>query len=80
MCAAKSKGGNGLTPCRLSQKAWPRCYADGCYLNYRCPVYQGKHPNPERDYLPQPAVFILLGPFDVVPVSYHVPIRSPDVE
>lgn len=65
----------GLTPCRLSQAQWPTCYAHGCYLNYRCPVYRGGRPNPERDYLPLPAVFILLGPFEAVPFSYRIPVE-----
>ena len=71
---------NGLTPCRLSLDRWRICYADGCYLNYRCPVYRGCYPNPQRDYLPLPAVFILLGPYEAVPVSYHIPVSDEDFD
>jgi hypothetical protein len=54
-------------------ESWPICYADGCYLNNGCPAYRGIHPNPYRDYLPRPVIFIPLGPFDIVPISFHVP-------
>jgi len=70
---SRSRKKNHRTPCRLALLDWPICYADGCYLNYRCPVYRGLHPNPERDYIPLPPVFALLGPFEAVPVSYHIP-------
>jgi hypothetical protein len=42
-------------------------------MNNRCPVYRGGRPAPERDYLPIPAVFVLMGPFEAVPVSYRIP-------
>ncbi len=43
-------------------------------MNYRCPVYRGDRPNPERDYIPLPAVFIQLSPYEAIPVSYRIPI------
>ena len=67
---------NGKTPCCRSLTDWPVCYADGCYMNYRCPVYRGKYPNPVRDYIPMPPVFILLQPFEAVPVSYQITIQD----
>lgn len=69
---------NGRTPCCRSKAEWPVCYADGCYLNYRCPVYRGKYPSPVRDYIPMPPVFLLIDTFEAVPISYHIPL--PDYE
>jgi len=74
MCSAKRRGGNGLTPCRLSRKAWPVCYSDGCYMNYRCPVYRGMFPNPERDYVPLPSVFVLVRRGEAEAISYLIPV------
>ncbi|HEX7343168.1 MAG TPA: hypothetical protein VF398_02830 [bacterium] len=74
MCANKRKEGNGLTPCRISLEGWPVCFSDGCYMNYRCPVYRGRFPNPERDYIPLPPVFVRVGPFEALPVTYHIPV------
>lgn len=74
MCANEHKGGNSRTPCQLSQAVWPVCYADGCYMNYRCPVYRGLHPNPKRDYIPLPPVFVRTGPYEAEPISYHIPV------
>jgi hypothetical protein len=68
------------TPCRLTLVEWPTCYAHECYMNHRCPVYKGGRPCPERDYLPLPAVFILLGPFEAVPFSYRIPLKLSDCE
>ncbi len=71
--AVHSKAGGGWTPCCLPLSEWKICYDNGCYLNYRCPVYRGCRPNPERDYLPLPAVFVLIEPFEAFPISFHVP-------
>ena len=67
---------NSKTPCNRSFEDWPICYADGCYLNYRCPIYSGKFPSPIRDYIPMPPVFILLEPFEAIPISYLIPIKD----
>jgi hypothetical protein len=70
--ATSTKDKNDQTPCRLSVADWPVCYADGCYLNNRCPVYRGKHPSPVRDYIPLPPVFILLESHEAIPFSYQI--------
>lgn len=75
-----NKVGNGLTPCRLPLADWPVCFDNGCYLNCRCPVFRGSRPNPVRDYLPLPPVFILLGPYEALPISYCIPAVDPDFE
>ncbi|MCX6641393.1 MAG: hypothetical protein NTW14_13090 [bacterium] len=64
---------NHQTLCRLSAEEWTVCYANGCYLNYRCPVYRGCRPSPIRDYIPLPAVFILLE-------SEAIPIYGDDLQ
>lgn len=71
---------NHKLPCRLSLLDWPTCYANECYLNYRCPAYRGLYPSPVRDYIPMPPVFILLGHYEAVPVSYQIPAADPDPE
>jgi hypothetical protein len=73
-------GNNHQTPCRLTLAEWPTCYAHECYMNYRCAAYKGGRPCPERDYLPLPAVFILMGPFEAVPCSYRIPLKLSDCE
>ena len=39
-------------PCGLSVGSITNCFEPNCYLNYRCPIFTGKHVNPPRDYLP----------------------------
>jgi|GEM_PF-2995996 len=81
MPASKSQGaGGGQTPCRLPVEEWSTCYADGCYLNHCCPSYRGSRPNPPRDYLPLPPVFLRLGPYEAIPYSYTIPRLDPDGE
>jgi hypothetical protein len=74
----KSVSPNGKTPCLLPISDWPVCYAHGCYLNNRCPVYRGAYPSPVRDYIPHPPVFILLNPFEAIPISYRIKIETDD--
>jgi len=69
---------NGTTPCCLNTDDWPVCYEDNCYLNRDCQVYRGNHPAPKRNYLPKPPVFILVGRFEVIPVSYRIKIADPE--
>ena len=71
---------SGLTPCRLPVDQWTKCTENNCYLNYRCPVYQGIYPNPVRDYIPLPPVFIRVSPYEAVPFSYHIVIQDIDGE
>ncbi|MBU0518377.1 hypothetical protein KKA00_09370 [bacterium] len=69
---------NGTTPCCLQTADWPICYEDNCYMNRECQVYRGKNPAPERNYLPHPPVFILVGRFEAIPYSYRIKIADPD--
>jgi hypothetical protein len=43
-------------------------------MNYRCPVYCGLHPSPERDYVPLPSVFVLVRRGEAEAISYHIPV------
>jgi hypothetical protein len=77
-CKNDPKTKNGLTPCLLSTAEWPVCYEHNCYQNYRCSVYRGNRPNPVRDYIPLPPVFILVGPYQAIPFSYQIRVADPE--
>ncbi|MFH1861708.1 MAG: hypothetical protein ABH878_02745 [bacterium] len=66
------------TPCQLPLEQWRTCYANGCYLNYRCPVFCGTRVSPERDYIPLPPVFVLWGAGEAVPLLYKIPKPNSD--